>query len=97
MIKYIIFYLYKYIILINVYILFSMILQNSLVVKILEFNIFFSFCVCFSYVCIYNRICNCIYKKDIVYHGFRVLPVHEDDPLYMEIFPENTFLNEFLE
>jgi len=92
MIKYIIYYLYKYIILINIYILFSMILQNSLVVKILEFNIyifFFSFCVCFSYVC--------IYKKDIVYHGFRVLPVHEDDPLYMEIFPENTFLNEFLE
>lgn len=32
-------------------------------------------------------------EKDIVYHGFHVLRVHEDDPLRMEIFPENTFLN----
>jgi len=61
----------------------------------LKFNITFPFVPVFfilSALCIYV-----IYKKDIVYHGFRVLPVHEDDPLYMEIFPENTFLNEFLE
>lgn len=34
------------------------------------------------------------YKKDIVYHGSHDLRVHEDDPLRMEIFPENRFLNE---
>jgi len=28
-------------------------------------------------------------KKDIVCHGFHVLRVREDDPLRMEIFPEN--------
>lgn len=29
-------------------------------------------------------------EKDIVYHDFRVLRVHVDDPLRMGIFPENT-------
>lgn len=41
-------------------------------------------------------ILNCI-EKDIVCHGFRVLRVRVDDPLRMEIFPENTFFNKFPE